>query len=233
MLDVGILKCVRDWFGSWVFADLDEAVRSLDCRALAAPGFATDKAVRDKALEFLRVLDVQVAGFEVRGGVDGSGKQVVEDIKFLHRENGSGKEVAVDLSCESAGTVRLFALYGKLRTVLLNGGVLFFDELDNSLHPLVVRAILVGFLNPEMNPNHVQIVCATHDTWQLENDILCRDEIWFVDKDEEGCSSLYALSDFVCAEGEMTDKSGSRAKSYLVGKYHGVPVFDCFNLVTD
>ena len=68
--------------------------------------------------------------------------------------------------------------------VLEKGSVFFIDELNARLHPLLVRYFLLTFLNPEINTNHAQLVFTTHDTWQLSNQLLRRDEIWFVEKDE-------------------------------------------------
>jgi AAA15 family ATPase/GTPase len=54
------------------------------------------------------------------------------------------------------------------------------------LHPLLVRNFLLTFLNSEINTNHAQLVFTTHDTWQLFNQLLRRDEIWFIEKDDRG-----------------------------------------------
>ena len=60
---------------------------------------------------------------------------------------------------------------------------------------LLVRNFILAFLNPEINVNHAQLVFTTHDTWQLSNQLLRRDEIWFTEKDTEGVSTLYSKAD--------------------------------------
>ena len=97
--------------------------------------------------------------------------------------------------------LKMFALYPELQEVLEKGSVFFIDELNARLHPLLVRNFLLTFLNPNINVNHAQLVFTTHDTWQLSNQLLRRDEIWFVEKDDRGVSTLYSLADFVDEDG--------------------------------
>ena len=96
--------------------------------------------------------------------------------------------------------------------VLEKGSVFFIDGLNARLHPLLVRNFLLTFLNPEINTNHAQIVFTTHDTWQISNQLLCRDEIWFVEKDERGVSTLYSLADFVDEDGSRIRKDENYEK---------------------
>ena len=94
--------------------------------------------------------------------------------------------------------------------------VFFIDELNARLHPLLVRNILVSFINPKINVNHAQLVFTAHDTWQLANHILNKEEVWFVEKDEEGRSLLYSLADFSGVDDFNQD-------DYLLGKFGAVP----------
>ena len=102
--------------------------------------------------------------------------------------------------------------------------VFFIDELNARLHPLLVRNFLLTFLNPAINTNHAQLIFTTHDTWQLSNQLLRRDEIWFVEKDDRGVSNLYSLADFVDEDGSRIRKDESYEKNYLIGKYGAIPV---------
>lgn len=117
----------------------------------------------------------------------------------------------------------MFALYPDLERVLNSGGVFFVDELNARLHPLLVRNIILTFLNPETNRNHAQLIFTTHDTWQLSNQLLRRDEIWFTEKDDAGVSTLYSLADFVDETGARIRKDESYEKNYLLGKYGADP----------
>ena len=139
----------------------------------------------------------------------------------------------IPLSLESAGTLKMFALYPELQEVLEKGSVFFIDELNARLHPLLVRNFLLTFLNPEINKNHAQLIFTTHDTWQLSNQLLRRDEIWFVQKDERGVSSLYSLADFVDEDGVRIRKDESYEKNYMVGKYGAIPMLKALDIFKD
>ena len=117
----------------------------------------------------------------------------------------------------------MFALYPELREVLQNGGIYFVDDLDARLHPLLVRNIILTFLNTKINTQHAQLVFTTHDTWQLSNQLLRRDEIWFTEKNDQGISALYSLADFVDEDGTRIRKDENYEKNYLLGKYGAIP----------
>ena len=71
---------------------------------------------------------------------------------------------------------------------------------------------------------------TTHDTWQLSNQLLRRDEIWFVEKDARGLSTLYSLADFVDEDGSHIRKDESYEKNYLIGKYGAIPALKSIDI---
>ncbi|MCF0238286.1 MAG: AAA family ATPase, partial [Sphaerochaetaceae bacterium] len=152
-------------------------------------------------------------------------KSIVDSYKIntLHKKLDSEDMAEIPLSFESAGTLKMFALYPKLQDVLKNGSIFCVDELNARLHPLLVRNLLLIFLNPEININHAQLIFTTHDTWQLSNNLLRRDEIWFVEKDINGVSTLYSLADFIDDDGSHIRKDENYEKNYLIGKYGAIP----------
>lgn len=86
------------------------------------------------------------------------------------------------------------------------------------------------FLNAETNPKHAQLVFTAHDSWQLSNSLLRRDEIWFTEKAASGVSTLYSLADFVDEDGSKVRKDESYEKNYLLGKYGAVPTLKYFDM---
>ena len=86
-------------------------------------------------------------------------------------------------------------------------------------------------MNPEINKNHAQVVFTTHDTWQLSNDLLRRDEIWFTEKASDGVTTLYSLADFVDGDGMKIRKDESYEKNYLLGKYGAIPSLKSFDML--
>ena len=136
---------------------------------------------------------------------------------LMHPSSDRGEDVSLELDEESAGTRKIFALAGPWLDVLDNGFVLFVDELDTSLHPLLVRFLLSLLHNPETNRHNAQLVFATHDTTVLDQTLLRRDQVWFIEKDKENASRLYPLSDYKPRKGEALQKG------YLYGRYGALP----------
>ena len=139
---------------------------------------------------------------------------------FMHPSSGTGEDVALEFDEESAGTRKLFALAGPWLDVLDNGLVLLADELDTSLHPLLVRFLLNLFHNSETNRHNAQLVFTTHDTTVLDQTLMRRDQVWFVEKDTENATRLYPLSDYKPRKGEALQKG------YLYGRYGALPFPD-------
>ena len=104
------------------------------------------------------------------------------------------KEISFDLTDESRGTQRLVGLLGVIYLALKRGTTIFFDEIDSSLHPSLLKQLLVFFHT--LNFNNAQFIVTVHDAILLDKKLLRRDQIWFVDKDFYGNSSLYSMSDF-------------------------------------
>jgi len=136
------------------------------------------------------------------------------DVTFLHRDAESGELVGFDEDLESHGTRGLYAFAGPWLDVLDNDRVLFVDELDTSLHPLIVHQ-LVRVLNRANSK--AQLIFTTHDTSILSQRILRRDQIWFVDKGPTKATKLYSLADFSVREQEAVEKG------YLSGRYGAIP----------
>lgn len=138
------------------------------------------------------------------------------DVFMRHSITGT-ESVSLPIEEESHGTQRYFALSGPLYDVLENGWTLFVDELDASLHPLLVRYLVGLFHNPKTNQKGAQLIFNTHDTTLMDCCLFRRDQIWFVEKDRKGCSHLYPLLDF------RPRKDEALAKGYLMGRYGAIP----------
>ena len=138
------------------------------------------------------------------------------EVYMLH-ELEQGIEIPLPLNEESSGTQRFFALSSPLLEVLANGWTLFIDELDSSLHPLLVKFIVDLFHNPSTNKKGAQLIFNTHDTTLMDCCIFRRDQIWFIEKDRQGCSHLYPLLEY------SPRKEEALAKGYLMGRYGAIP----------
>jgi AAA15 family ATPase/GTPase len=144
------------------------------------------------------------------------------ELKLLH---GPARE-RFDFNDESSGTRNWIGLLPQVLSALDEGLVLLVDEIDASLHPLLTAKLVGLFQDPELNSNGAQLVFTTHDTsllgTMLGEQVLDRDQIWFVDRDAEGASSLYPLSDFKPRKDQNTERR------YLAGSYGAVPVLGDF-----
>jgi uncharacterized protein len=127
-----------------------------------------------------------------------------------------GQSVSLDLSEESDGTQRLLNLAPALYHLRTDPGVYFIDEIDRSLHPILIWKFLEYFLKSCTNGQQ-QVVVTTHESNLLDLNLLRRDEIWFVEKDDRGATRLYSLSDF------KIRKDLEIRKHYLQGRFGAVP----------
>ena len=119
---------------------------------------------------------------------------------------------------ESVGTNVLFALGGLILYSLETGGIIFFDELDNSLHPKLTKFLIRLFQNPVSNKTNAQLIFASHEVSLLDKEVFRRDQIWFTEKDKFGVTELYCAKDI---EGVREDTAFD--KWYLSGKFGGEP----------
>ena len=223
-LKIGKCKAIRDWFLANEFADFGDPFTNYFMSRRLPKDFVENKEIQQKVVEYFASFDEHIKDFRIeKVPHEGEGKEETYKINALHKMIDSDGMAEIPLGLESAGTLKMFALYPELQEVLEKGSVFFIDELNARLHPLLVRNFLLTFLNPEINTNHAQLVFTTHDTWQLSNQLLRRDEIWFVEKDERGLSTLYSLADFVDEDGSRIRKDESYEKNYLLGKYGAIP----------
>ena len=96
--------------------------------------------------------------------------------------------------------------------------VLIIDEMEARLHPLMTRAIIDIFSSPKTNPKRAQLIFTTHDINLLSNKLFRRDQIWFIEKDRQGCSQLYSL-----AEIKTVRNDSSFEQDYIQGRYGAIP----------
>jgi hypothetical protein len=139
------------------------------------------------------------------------------DLEFVHGESG----VAMPTWRQSDGTLNWLSFLEAALTALDQGSLLCIDEIDASLHPRLTPRLIELFRSPQTNVAGAQLIFTTHDATLLSTsfgeDILNRDEIWFVQKGADGSTALYPLTDFHPRKDENTERR------YLGGSYGGVP----------
>ena len=230
-LKITKLKYIRDWFINNNFADFGKPIENFFLSQLIPDGFAEDENVRKNVVEYFASFDSSIIGFNVEViKTDEDEENNHLRIDAIHKMIDSDQTASIPLQNESAGTLKMFALYPMLQDALSTGGILFIDELNARLHPLLVRTFIITFLNPEINTKNAQLIFTSHDSWQLNGNILRRDEIWFTEKDADGVSSLYSLADFVDENGTKIRKDENYERNYLLGKYGAIPSLKYFDM---
>lgn len=151
---------------------------------------------------------------------DGHTTLKVESTHNRYNKQGEirGKEIFNTKRNESEGTQKITELLGVIFITLGAGSLLVIDELDAKLHPLLTRAIIQLFTNPEINTYGAQLVFTTHDTNQLHLDYVRRDEIWFTEKSPVEATELYSHIEF-----KDFDPSMDITEQYVNGRYGAIP----------
>lgn len=126
---------------------------------------------------------------------------------------------------ESYGTIRFINEFPLVILALLSGSTLVMDEFDASIHPMALMNIINIFHNDDINKNHAQLIFNTHNPIFLDASLLRRDEIKFVEReDNTGNSIHYALSDFKTADGFR--KGEDYMNNYFVSRYGAIKDVD-------
>ena len=126
---------------------------------------------------------------------------------------------------ESFGTIRFLNIFPLISMAIKTGATLAIDELDASIHPMAIMNIINIFHNDEINTKGAQLIFNTHNPIFLNNSLLRRDEIKFVEKDDNG-SIHYSLSDFKTNGEKGVRNSGDYMKNYFINKYGAIKNID-------
>lgn len=160
------------------------------------------KERKEKMLEVLRTADSDIIDFKIQNNA----------ITTFHRTNPS---VAFDFETEeSEGTKTLFRMMVRMIGIIHEGKMLLVDEIDNSLHTQLVEFV-IGMFN---HSDHAQLIYTTHNTHLLNTDFQRRDQVYFVNKREDGSSDLYSLFDFKDFRDTL-----DMEKAYLQGRFDAIP----------
>jgi AAA15 family ATPase/GTPase len=199
---------------------------------------------KQQVLDFLQAADFAIADLEVERKyqyelkypirrMEMASKMVAErpvepegeqfDVKTVHLGS-NGERFALDLKEESDGTRKVFALAGPWLAALEKGSVLIVDELNDHLHPNLVKFLVQMFHDSRLNRYNAQLIFTTHETSILHQEVFRRDQIWFTEKDEFNATTLYPLSDFSPRKGVE-----NLEKHYLQGRYGALPYFRTMN----
>lgn len=222
------LRPVFDWFANGLVIFNEQAQLSPE----TSIQMLKQAKGRERILDLLSAADMSIADIEVvtrkvpgqavhfdlvAGKTEVRTEEMEEQrLRFSH-VTAQGSAV-FDLMDESNGTRNLLFLTGPVLDILEQGRILVIDELDASLHTLLVRELVRLFHRPEANIGGAQLIFTTHDTSLLDApDLFRRDQVWFVEKNRDQTSALVALSEFSPRKNEALERG------YLMGRYGAVP----------
>lgn len=145
---------------------------------------------------------------------------------FKDSKNKKVSAMAAELF-ESYGTIRFINMFPLVIRAILTGGTLVVDEFDASIHPVALMSIINIFHNDDINIHHAQLVFNTHNPIFLNSNLFRRDEIKFVERDDDShYSKLYSLSDFGTTGDKGVRKHADYMKSYFVSEYGAIKDID-------
>ena len=233
-----VARMVQEWFEDFVVATglQDEDFRRFTIDFLQPDGNRKD------VIDLLRTFDLGFADIFVldTDGIEKAMKDKSEEVRANFQSTFAGRiitshpikdlngnfveEAFFDSNVhESQGTRKMIALAGPLRSILTNGQIIFIDELDARLHPLMTRRIIEIFQSPLTNPKGAQLIFATHDTNLLDKNLFRRDQIWFAEKDRERSTHLTSLVEY------KVRNDAAFEKNYLEGRYGAIPFLGDLN----
>ena len=223
-LNIDELIKVQSWFINAKAIDFSNSLNNMLRENILPSKIEETQKIKNELVDFINSFDDSIIDIEIEkiSFDDGDSDKDNYRIYTVHKSDGETSTARISMNEESSGTKKMFSLYQTLLDVLEKGGVFFADELDIKLHPLLMRNILLTFTDKEKNSNNAQLIFTTHNTIYMDMDLLRRDEIWFVEKDN-GVSKLYSLDDITNEKGEKVRKDSNYEKHYLLGNYGAIP----------
>jgi len=192
----------------------DELIESIDIDELDIPEEKKELKVALKILSDLQEKEKTVTKLKSWHNVFDSNNILQDVISFDFNKE------------ESKGTQKLLYILGPIYDSLVNGKILFIDELDSRLHTLLTSEVINLF--HKFNKKNAQFAFVLHDTNILKTEIFRRDQLWFIEKNQYGCSNMYSLYDY----GKVR-KDAKFEQAYLKGNYGAVPQIDLTNELID
>jgi uncharacterized protein len=188
-------KAIEDFLGKDNDNNLDELVKKLESTPKKMIGLRTNKGD-----ELILVKE--------------DNKIFVKQLKLQHTGQ-NNIAINFDLEEESDGTIRLLDFIPAFKDVVSKTKVFVIDEIERSIHPLLIKELIRKFSTDDASKG--QLIFTTHESNLLDQDIFRQDEIWFAEKDKNGSTDLYPLSNF------KEHKTLDIQKGYLNGRYGSIP----------
>lgn len=187
-----------------------------------------DLGINNVLVEKVKMTDERIPPF-IKGDIRNQMMEL-DDIRILtghHKYDNKNNIISEEIfdleKNESDGTKKFLGLSTFIIDAIINGHVLVIDEIDSRLHPTITRK-LVALYNTYIQINSKsQLIFSTHDTNLMDKNLFRRDQIWFVEKDNYGSSTIYSLVEY------KVRNDASFQKNYINGRYGAIPILGDFN----
>lgn len=203
-----------------------EKIHFLDYKDSFAEHFMNlpeEGSMKESMLELLSVMGTDIRDYRLEK-LPGKSSDTIQ-VNILTKHVVHEKEYWLELHQESSGTIKIFNSLPHIISILKTGGTLIVDELDAKLHPALLQYVMHLFSDKSINIHGAQLIFTSQDVMTMTSENFRRDEIWFVAKNIDEESQLYALSDFRGENGEKARKDASFSKQYMEGRYGADPFF--------
>ena len=155
----------------------DPAGKDEDIKVLKDPRF----------LEIFRMVDYSICSIEVDNDKPFSKSLII-------RKDADGNMIRRELQQDSTGVREFFAWAVQIFRVVYENRVVFADEMDRVLNPILSDRV-VAFVNGA--EHHGQFIFSTHNVLHLNLKTYMKEQIYFVTKNKDSLTSeLYSLADF-------------------------------------
>ncbi len=224
-LDLGHNSTFKDFHTEFGIAELFGSLHKGFLKTFTEP-----ELLRHRFMTLLRTADLGINDIKVESRKTTDGRPPFEIIQINHQ---AGDDDAwLRASQESKGTQTLLRFALPIVQAIQTGSVLLCDELESSLHPVMAQTIVRQFNDPVTNPLNAQLIFTTHDTNLLgttlgDEPALRRDQVWLTEKNAEGATVLYPLTDF------KPRKQENLERGYIQGRYGAVPYLGRFTLAAE
>lgn len=181
--------------------------------------------IKDRISELPISEDVKTAFFgsgQERYLINKKGEATTIKVIKLVRKNNSDQNIAFDFTRESQGTAKLIDLAMFFYKGFNQGKTIIIDEIEGSLHPKIIVDLLDNVLNDE-EISDVQFILTTHSECLFDLGILRGDEIWLMNKNNDGSSYLNCLANFKDKNSKNIRYDKKILNDYLLGRYGGIP----------
>ncbi|MCP4410323.1 MAG: ATP-binding protein [Gammaproteobacteria bacterium] len=148
-----------------------------------------------------------------------SGELIAKKLVTYHPD-ADGAEVKFNIHQESDGSQRVIDLLPAFLAVSAarSKKVFIIDEVDRSLHTLLIRQLLESYLDCCSPKSRSQLLFTTHDVLLMDQQLFRRDEMWVAERDNSGVSDLISFAEYKDVRYDKDIR-----KSYLQGRLGGIP----------